>query len=441
MKRKAFLLASIILFIACQRGRFVRHNFPAEYESPNAVDIAVLGRSLESEFDEGIFDIENFHSIFTDTQIIIQLLNSESILIKLQSDFACGQAPDLFAIWPGDLVKNFMRNRMLMDLTPYLEADPEWYGSFQYPELWAPVMSNGRIYGLPIEGITESLFVNMDILLKYKLGPPETIDDIVAICRSLRAAGILPLEITGWPDLSYTYQGLVCSHGTAESIAVPPTGVENNPYVDALYSLRRIYDADGFDLDLVTRLDTLRSGQAMISETAAMMFNGSWALCEVHQALGDKLKLMPFPAVNADDPRAIIFGLGSTTYYISVDPNRSRAETEELLHFAKHITGPAAVTKAFANGYIISNIPFIDKPSLVDMFPDLLTMAERLITPPDHGFSREVWYEKILYRIPAVLKNELSPEELWSQVGLSQSQVDSGQSQAEKARSGNKYER
>lgn len=400
----------IIFFTSCSPKNITKHPLPDEYSKVDSIEIHILGHTSETEFSEKPYNIDNFVSLYNNTEIIIHPYNSESLLLKLEADFATGQAPDIFAVWPGKLITNFIKRDMILDLTPYLEKDPEWYGSFKYKELWEPVSYNGKIYGLPIEGITENLFINHKVFRDEGLVPPETFTDLIIVCKELSSRNIVPLDISSWPDLSFLYQALISSFEN------DPTDI--NPYIDALYMLKRLYDSGAFNMESVTRLDTLRSGELLISGNTAMMFNGSWILNKVYRAIGKDLLIRPFPSVNNKDIRSMIFGLGSTTYYISNDPTRSYEETKEIINFAKHLTNTKTVSGTILQEYYLSNIPLIGKQEITDLFPNLLQLTDFFSSPPDHKFDRNLWYDKILYRIPELLDGSLTPEKLWDEVYL-----------------------
>lgn len=405
--RFRFIALSLTLLLsgACSRKELIKHDLPGELLKGTPVTIHLLGHTLESSDDDDPHDLANYVPLYSGSEINVQPYNPESLLLKLQADFATGQAPDIFAVWPGDLIKGFIEKGLIMNLTPYLEEDVQWFESFQYSELWKPVTYGEAIYGLPVEGITEQLMINKEVFASEDLLPPETFLEWLTLCRVLNEREIIPLDISGWLDLSFLYQSLIA--------VLESEGISNNPKVDALYKLIELYEAGGFSLHNDMRQDTHRSGEKLMEGKAAMMINGSWAINEVHHELGENLELMPFPSIEKGSGSTMIFGLGSTTYYISEDPTRSPEERAELINLAKHLTSSRTVSKTVADEYVLSNIALEGKEELVHIFPHILTMSDVHITPPDHGFDRNFWYEKILYRLPLVLNGNLVPEQLW----------------------------
>ena len=416
MKKSISSILCILCLAGCSAPRFNALALSSDETIDHPAVIHVLGNSSESEFSSGLYDLSEYEPLNSNTIIQIHPFNSESLLFKLRTDFAIGEAADIFAVWPGMLIQTLKERQLLMNLSPYLTSDPAWLANFRYPGLWEPVSKKGQIYGLPVEAITEQVIINGLVFERFGIPYPRTLYELTEACKAFRSQGIVPLDITSWPDLSYLYQGLVCSFGGPQTMTGPERPAGANPYVQALYAVKRIYDAGGFSLDDMVRSDTLKTGQRLIEGKAAMMFNGSWSLSSIHKALGPHLILRPFPITENRTGASIILGLGSTTFYVSEKPKRTKAQTEEIIHLLKHFTSPKTVTNAFANSYFLSNVPLIGSKELSDIFPALLTSGYRTVTPPDHGFDRTVWQEKLLYKIPKVLEGEKSPEEIWAEL-------------------------
>lgn len=405
--RYILLYLTLLFSCACSQKELIKHELPEIFLSGTPVSIKLLGHTLESSTDDDPHDLDNYEPLYDGSAVIVHPYNPESLLLKLQADFATGQAPDIFAVWPGDLIKGFIEKGLIMNLTPYLQEDRKWFERFQYSELWDPVTFGGNIYGLPVEGITEQLMINKEIFDREELHPPHTFDQLLELCLKLNNKGITPLDISGWLDLSFLYQSLIA--------VLQSEGNSEDPKVEALYKLIQLYEAGGFNLNNDMRQDTHRSGEMLMKGEAAMMINGSWAINEVHKEIGENLILMPFPQIRVGSKSTMIFGLGSTTYYISEDPTRSQEELDELINLAKHLTNSGTVSKTVADEYILSNIPLGEKEELSHIFPKILTMSETHMTPPDHGYDRLFWYENILYRLPLVLNGKLTPEQLWEE--------------------------
>ncbi len=156
--------------------------------------------------------------------------------------------PDIFFSWVGDFTERFIREDLILDLTPYLEADPEWKDSFIQSQLEQYVNEDGMQYGIPFRLDCKLFFYNKAIFDEHNLTPPTTWDEFINVCETLKAAGITPISFGNQEPWS-------ASHyiGTLNQICVPDevrakdynprTGEFTDPgYVEALKYYQQILE-------------------------------------------------------------------------------------------------------------------------------------------------------------------------------------------------------
>ena len=151
--------------------------------------------------------------------------------------------PDIFFSWVGDFTERFIREDLILDLTPYLEADPEWKDSFIESQLEQYVNADGMQYGIPFRLDCKLFFYNKAIFDEHNLTVPTTWDEFINVCETLKAAGITPISFGNQEPWS-------ASHyiGTLNQICVPDEVREKdyNPktgdpgYVEALQYYQQI---------------------------------------------------------------------------------------------------------------------------------------------------------------------------------------------------------
>ena len=154
--------------------------------------------------------------------------------------------PDIFFSWVGDFTERFIREDLILDLTPYLEADPEWKDSFIQSQLEQYVNADGMQYGIPFRLDCKLFFYNKAIFDEHNLTPPATWDEFINVCETLKAAGVTPISFGNQEPWS-------ASHyiGTLNQICVPDevrakdynpkTGEFTDPgYVEALKYYQQI---------------------------------------------------------------------------------------------------------------------------------------------------------------------------------------------------------
>lgn len=92
---------------------------------------------------------------------------------KLQTLIAAGTPPDVFDMWEG-YVQPYAANGVLMDLTPYVDADPEWKMSDFQPAAVAASSYEGKLYTLLRDFYPgpAMFFYNKDLFDKAKVDYP-----------------------------------------------------------------------------------------------------------------------------------------------------------------------------------------------------------------------------------------------------------------------------
>ncbi|MDD3173986.1 MAG: extracellular solute-binding protein, partial [Herbinix sp.] len=148
--------------------------------------------------------------------------------------------PDIFFSWVGDFTDRFIREDLILDLTPYFEADKEWTDSLIESQMAQYTNADGMIYGVPFRLDCKLFFYNADVFEANNLEVPNTFNELLAVCEKLKAAGVTPISYGNQEPWS-------ASHyiGTLNQICVPDDvrKVDYNPtsgeftdpgYVEAL---------------------------------------------------------------------------------------------------------------------------------------------------------------------------------------------------------------
>ena len=101
----------------------------------------------------------------------------EKIKVVVGSD----ECPDIFFSFCGEFSERFIREGLLMDLTPYLEADPEWKASLMETQMNEYTTADGMVYGIPFRLDAKEFFYNVDIFNELGLKAPETWDEFIKV--------------------------------------------------------------------------------------------------------------------------------------------------------------------------------------------------------------------------------------------------------------------
>lgn len=125
---------------------------------------------------------------------------------KLRAAMGSSAAPDIFFNWGGGSIKPYVDNNLLLDLTPYFNADPALKSAF-LPSVLAAGALGGKDYGVPMRGMQPViLFYNKTLFAKYNLQPPTTWAAMQSAVSALKAQGVTPFALGAsdqWPSLMW----------------------------------------------------------------------------------------------------------------------------------------------------------------------------------------------------------------------------------------------
>ena len=195
--------------------------------------------------------IEDFTEDHPNVTIEMETAANEAIKDKLRV-MAGGTRPDIFFSWSGEFQRKFARAGATLDLTPYFEADPEWTESLM-DSIWDSCSYEGKIYGVPFDFNAEVIVYNKDIFQQCGVDVPETWEEFLQVCETIKQNGITPLLLGNsepWNGLHWL-TNLNCRFVSPEVRAVdsdPATCTFDDPgYVEALNAMIELNEKGYFN--------------------------------------------------------------------------------------------------------------------------------------------------------------------------------------------------
>lgn len=161
-----------------------------------------------------------------------------------------------------------------------------------------------ELYVLPTENNIEGIFYNKKIFDEYGLTVPETYDDLMNICQTLKDNGVQPFVSAGaekWP-LSRLFGAYTTQVGGVDVL-------RQANYGEISWSDPAILDGFQFLLDMgnngylgngVTTIDMDTQNSMFLNGQAAMLYNGSWFVQNLNSdanTLGEDVGFFAFPTV------------------------------------------------------------------------------------------------------------------------------------------------
>ena len=149
---------------------------------------------------------EQYNQKHPTSKINLQLFANDPYKQKLLVAMGAGNAPDLFFNWGGGILKSYVDAGNVADLTAEFSKDPAWKARF-FPSVLAAGTLNGKIYGVPINGVQPVVFYfNKKVFDEVGAKPPRTWNELVALIPKFKAKNKSLLSVAGadrWTYLMY----------------------------------------------------------------------------------------------------------------------------------------------------------------------------------------------------------------------------------------------
>ncbi len=184
--------------------------------------------------------LAEYESMHPDIKFEVTSAQNQPYKEKIKVVIGSDECPDIFFSFCGEFSERFIREGLLMDLTPHLEADPEWKDSLMETQMTEYTTADGMIYGIPFRLDAKEFFYNRDIFDQLNLEVPETWDEFITCLDTIQAAGIVPIAEGNqdkWPACHYI--GALNEQCVSDEVRAkdynPTTGEFTDPgYVEAL---------------------------------------------------------------------------------------------------------------------------------------------------------------------------------------------------------------
>lgn len=199
------------------------------------------------------------------------------------------------------LYRTMIDDRRIVDLKPYLEADPEWLAAIEEDTLAACTEADGRIYLLN-EGTSvftcSGMFWNEELFRQAGITEfPATWEAFWQVCEQLESNGITPLALhtegTAWaPMLIATAEAAGTQSGYEFMQTSLPDTYQNATGEQIAETLTHLFD---YTTDNALHSDFDAAYLNFFSGNTAMIPNGYWMLADIPEEWRDKVRFSAFP--------------------------------------------------------------------------------------------------------------------------------------------------
>ncbi|MCI8879305.1 MAG: extracellular solute-binding protein [Clostridiaceae bacterium] len=228
--------------------------------------------------------VEEFNETYAGKyQIVLEEIPGDANYVdKIKVQLGTGDLPPVIYGAGYNLLDLALAKDLVVDLTPYVEADPEWKALYTETSL-ATNSRDGKICASSAEGSIVGYFYNQELFDKAGIKEPaKTWDEFFAQCDQLKAAGITPLALdtadSAW--VTQLWMGAMVATASEDGLAFMQT---MNP---TDYNLPEMIDAAGKVQKMLKEYTTLdaiggkyeHAANNFLSGQAAMIANGPWMI-------------------------------------------------------------------------------------------------------------------------------------------------------------------
>jgi sn-glycerol 3-phosphate transport system substrate-binding protein len=341
--------------------------------------------------------IADFEAANPDIDIVPEHVgNYNDIVTKLQAAIPANRGPDA-VILEVTRYGLFADSGVLLDLTPFLDADPLKADLFEYAREVG--MFEGKNYIVPFNNSTPVLYYNRTLLEQAGITEEPvlaTFDDLLAVSRTvtekLGGEGIYGMTAPG----QFARWGLIMSNDsdlidsvTGDILIDASKTVEAYQWMASLVHQHKVASPDGVtDEDL--------GEAAFVSGKSAIMLGSTGNYGDFTEALGDALEVRPMPCNKVC--RVPIGGAG-----IGILASSPTEEQEAAYKFISFAASPEANAKWFAaTGYMPINVKTTELPVAEEALAtqpgirvaiDQLPVAKGRARPPVVTWMRSTEYD------------------------------------------------
>jgi ABC-type glycerol-3-phosphate transport system substrate-binding protein len=143
------------------------------------------------EADEEL--VAMFQAANPDTKVIHSIVAHEDFKQAIRAYLTASNPPDFLTWFAGNRARFFIDKGLIMDISDVWE-EQGWNNS--YPKGFKAMSSvDGKQYFLPTAWYWWAVYYRPSVFEKYNLTPPESWDELMTVCETLKSNGITPFTI------------------------------------------------------------------------------------------------------------------------------------------------------------------------------------------------------------------------------------------------------
>jgi raffinose/stachyose/melibiose transport system substrate-binding protein len=363
--------------------------------------------------------VKNFEDTHPNIKIEMEAVADEPIKDKLRLIMG-GTIPDVYFSWGGEFAHKFVRAGAALDLTPYFEKYPDWKASFA-PALLETSTFDGKNYGVPLHFYAKFFSYNTKIFDELGLSVPETWDELLEICETLKNAGYIPIALGNeqpWAAIHWmtTLNQKMVPEEVREKDYNPKTGEFTHPgYVKALEYLKSLNDKGYFNEGVNTTSYNMQN-QLFYSGKAGMVYiEPAYFEKSLEEYMSGKWDIFPMPAIAEGEGNQKII-TGAPELFLVSAKTKYPDEAIEFLRFLTNMENSEKLVKelGFSSCVIAANNENTTVKQIMESL-DFVAKADGMAEWLDTAVEARI-ADKYLANVQLVIDGSKSAEEAMKEI-------------------------
>ncbi|NBD24104.1 extracellular solute-binding protein [Paenibacillus glycinis] len=281
--------------------------------------------------------VDQYQKDHPNVKIELDSLNTDQQKLKLKTQAASKEVPDITIVNPAAQMKPFVDAKLFAPLNDMLDQnglkDTFQKGLLDYYSF------DNNIYALPDGNNIEVVYYNKDMFAQAGItATPTTYEEFLDDVKKIKAKGMTPIAIgekDSWTG-SFLFMNILLrtngGPGFLQDVLDGKKTFKDPAFTDAVSAMQDLIQAKAFE-EGATSIDYNTGGNLFKTGKAAMMIMGTWETGAIDSStVGPKVGVFKFPTVNGKgDPDQFMLAPGSA-FAVSAN-SKHLQETKDFLNY------------------------------------------------------------------------------------------------------------
>ncbi len=248
--------------------------------------------------------VKRFQEEHPNVELVHSIVAHEDFKQAIRAYLTSSSPPDVMTWFAGNRARFFIDKGLIMDISDLWEREG-WTES--YPKGFRALSTvDGKQYFVPSSYYWWAVYYNKRIFDEYGLEPPETWDEFLEVCATLKENGITPITIgtkfrwtaAGWFD----YLNMRVNGPQFHIDLMLGKEKYNDPRVKEVFETWKVLLDNGYFLDNAASYTWQEAVPFMVQDKAAMYLMGQFIMDSIPEDQQDNFDFFRFPIIDPDVP-------------------------------------------------------------------------------------------------------------------------------------------